>query len=45
LLAKPTSRAALMSAVAAVARGTAHESGTYVLRLADDASSQHGQAK
>jgi len=43
LLAKPTSRSAVMNAVAAVARGTAHESGTYVLRLVDDVSS--GQAK
>ncbi len=42
LLAKPTSRSALMTAVAAVARST-HESGTYVLRLADDTSSR--QAK
>ncbi|MEI9949689.1 MAG: response regulator [Pseudomonadota bacterium] len=42
LLAKPTSRAALMAAVAAVARGT-HESGTYVLRLAADIPSR--QAK
>ena len=42
LLAKPTSRSALMTAVAAVARGT-HESGTYVLRLVDDTSSR--QAK
>jgi len=46
LLAKPTSRSALMSAVASVARGTAHESGTYVLRLADDdGASRRGQAK
>jgi CheY-like chemotaxis protein len=40
LLAKPTSRSALMSAVATVAHGTAHESGTYVLRLTDDVSSR-----
>jgi len=40
LLAKPTSRSALMSAVAAVADGTAHESGTYVLRLTDDVSTR-----
>jgi CheY-like chemotaxis protein len=40
LLAKPTSRSALMSAVANVARGGAvHESGTYTLRLADDVAS------
>lgn len=45
LLAKPTSRGALMAAVAAVARGTAHESGTYVLRLTDDLTSRRGQAK
>jgi len=46
LLAKPTSRSALMSAVAAVARGAAHESGTYELRLADeDSVSRRGQAK
>jgi len=43
LLAKPTSRTAFMTAVAAVARATPHDSGTYVLRLVDDASS--GQAK
>ena len=42
LLAKPTSRSALMTAVAAIARGT-HESGTYDLRLADDSPSR--QAK
>ncbi|HKO52329.1 MAG TPA: response regulator [Polyangiaceae bacterium] len=42
LLAKPTSRSALMTAVAAVARG-AHESGTYVLRLTEDGPSR--QAK
>jgi CheY-like chemotaxis protein len=40
LLAKPTSRSALMSAVATVAHGAAHESGTYVLRLTEDASSR-----
>jgi len=40
LLAKPTSRSALMSAVATVAHGAAHESGTYVLRLAEDVSSR-----
>lgn len=40
LLAKPTSRSALMSAVASVAHGAAHESGTYVLRVTDDASSR-----
>src|SRR4051812_1701972 len=45
LLAKPTSRSALMSAVAAVARGAAHESGTYVLRLDEDGSLRHGRAK
>ncbi len=45
LLAKPTSRAALMSALAAVARGTAHESGTYVLRLVENSASRRGQAK
>jgi CheY-like chemotaxis protein len=39
LLAKPTSRSTLMSAVACVARGAVHESGTYTLRLADDAAS------
>lgn len=39
LLAKPTSRAALMAAVSAVARSAVHESGTYVLNLADDVSS------
>jgi len=45
LLAKPTSRSALMNAVATVARGTAHESGTYLLRLVDDASTHPGRAK
>ncbi|HEY3253606.1 MAG TPA: response regulator, partial [Polyangiaceae bacterium] len=40
LLAKPTSRSALLSAVAVVARGTAHESGTYVLRLAEEIASR-----
>jgi CheY-like chemotaxis protein len=45
LLAKPTSRAALMAAVAAVARGTAHESGTYELRLPTDVSSRQGQGR
>ena len=45
LLAKPTSRAALMAAVKAVARGTVHESGTYVLHLADDVSSRQDRAK
>lgn len=40
LLAKPTSRSALLSAVSNVARGAAHESGTYVLRLTDDVSSR-----
>lgn len=40
LLAKPTSRSALMSAVASVADGAASESGTYLLRLTDDASSR-----
>jgi CheY-like chemotaxis protein len=45
LLAKPTSRSTLMAAVAAVARGTAHESGTYVLRLADGIKSRQGEAK
>jgi CheY-like chemotaxis protein len=45
LLAKPTSRSALMGAVAAVARGAAHESGTYELRLADDLKSRRGEAK
>jgi CheY-like chemotaxis protein len=40
LLGKPASRSALMSAVAAVAHGTAHESGTYVMRLTDDVSSR-----
>jgi CheY-like chemotaxis protein len=40
LLTKPTSRSALMSAVATVAHGAAHESGTYVLRLTDDVSSR-----
>ena len=40
LLNKPTSRSALMSAVATVAHGAAHESGTYVLRLTDDVSSR-----
>ena len=45
LLAKPTSRSALMAAVATVARGAAHESGTYVLRLADELSSRRGHAK
>jgi len=44
LLAKPTSRSTLMSAVTAVARG-AHESGTYVLRLSDDDSARRDQAK
>lgn len=39
LLAKPASRSALLSAVANVARGTVHESGTYMLRLADEAAS------
>ena len=43
LLAKPTSRTAFMTAVAAVARATPHDSGTYVMRLVDDASSS--QAK
>ena len=43
LLAKPTSRSALIAAVAAVARGTAHESGTYVLRLVDDVSTRHAK--
>ncbi len=33
LLAKPTSRVALMSAISAAAAGTAHESGTYMLKL------------
>ncbi|MEI9938167.1 MAG: response regulator [Pseudomonadota bacterium] len=45
LLAKPTSRSALMAAVATVARGAAHESGTYELRLVDDLASRQGQAK
>jgi CheY-like chemotaxis protein len=46
LLAKPTSRPTLMAAVAAIARGTAHESGTYVLRLADDdLTSRPGQGQ
>jgi CheY-like chemotaxis protein len=45
LLAKPTSRSALLAAVAAVVRGTAHESGTYVLRLVDDLTSRQGQIK
>jgi CheY-like chemotaxis protein len=44
LLAKPTSRSALMAAVTAVARGTVHESGTYVLHLTD-VSSRQDQAK
>ncbi|HET7542722.1 MAG TPA: response regulator [Polyangiaceae bacterium] len=39
LLPKPASRTVLMSAVASVARGAVHESGTYTLRLADDAAS------
>src|SRR6188768_2588922 len=39
LLAKPTSRTALLSAVAAVARGAVNQSGTYTLRLTDDAAS------
>jgi CheY-like chemotaxis protein len=43
LLAKPTSRSAFMAAVTAVARGTPHQSGTYLLRLVDDPSSS--QAK
>jgi CheY-like chemotaxis protein len=38
LIAKPTSRAALMAAVASVARG-AHQSGTYELCLGDDVPS------
>ena len=42
LLSKPTSRSALMSAVATVAHGTAHESGTYVLRLTDEISTNRG---
>jgi len=42
LLAKPTSRSALMSALAAVTQGTAHESGTYVLRSTYDVSSRRG---
>ena len=45
LLTKPTSRSALMAAITAVARGTVHESGTYVLHLADDVSSREDQAK
>jgi len=40
LLAKPTSRSALMAAVASVAHGATHESGTYVMRLTDDVSSR-----
>lgn len=43
LLPKPTSRSALMAAIAAVAAGTAHESGTYDLGLGADVSSR--QAK
>lgn len=42
LLAKPTSRSALMSAVATIAQGAAHESGTYVMRLTDDISTNRG---
>jgi CheY-like chemotaxis protein len=42
LLVKPTSRSALMAAVAKVARGVVHESGTYLLRLTDDLSSGRG---
>jgi CheY-like chemotaxis protein len=33
LLSKPTSRVALMAAVSAAAAGTAHESGTYMMKL------------
>jgi len=45
LLPKPTSRSALLAAIAAVARGTAHESGTYELRLSDEIAARRGQAK
>jgi len=45
LLAKPTSRSALLNAVAAAARSTVHESGTYVLHLADGVASAQDRAK